>query len=371
MVESAFHNSPETVCCTAMVENTGAGMNTLSLITKVQIERAAAFPAKFADNPIRAASLDTIQRRNAILDAVFYDVDAMTEEETSDLAFWLAREGAVILVPPSGADRLKVFLTAEDFLKGAPSVAALAIAGVGSSALGAAAFARNVADAIGGPVAAVVSGYGIADVLTEALGGFFWFGALNSVRHAFEPLDAMTKMFSRSEHASKNNSWTRTSKDTETVIALLQDKRFSPGLLVGHSKGNLVLSEALYALVQEQPKVAERVSERSRIVTISAKIGMPSIFQHVIDVVGEWDWFGALNSRPDIRADLVVPHAWHSTNSNFPMGMGIDVPQFLARAMTMFESEAPPARTARLSLILDAPQRAAAALRKSSTSDRT
>ncbi|MCA1367181.1 hypothetical protein I6F15_07190 [Bradyrhizobium sp. BRP14] len=337
-------------------------MKTLSVITNVQIQRAAAFPAKFADNPIRAASLDTLQRRNAILDALFYDIEAVTKEETPDLAFWLAREGAVILVPPTGTDRLKVFLSAEEFLKGAPSVAALAIAGVGSSALGAAAFARNVADAVGGPVAAVVSGYGIADVLTEALGGFFWFGALNSVRHAFEPLDAMTKLFSRTERAS-NNALTRTSKDTETVVALLQDKRFSPGLLTGHSKGNLVLSEALYALGHEQPKVAERVAEKARIVTISAKIGMPSLFKDVIDVMGEWDWFGALNSRPDIRADLVVPHAWHSTNPNFPMGMGINVPRFLARAMTMFETDTPPERTARLSLIFDAPQRAAAALR--------
>ncbi|APG86812.1 hypothetical protein SAMCCGM7_pB0096 (plasmid) [Sinorhizobium americanum CCGM7] len=341
-------------------------MKSLSVITNVQIERAAAFPVKFADNPVRAISLDTIQRRNAILDAVFYDVDAVTEEETPDLAFWLAREGAVILVPPTGSGRLKVFLSAEDFLKEASRAAALAIAGVGSSALGAAAFARNVADAIDGPVAAVVSGYGIADVLTEALGGFFWFGALNSVRHAFEPLDAITKMFSRSENA-KNDSWTRTSKDTETVIALLQDKRFSPGLLVGHSKGNLVLSEALYALAKEQPRVAQLVSTQSRIVTISAKIGMPSVFNNVIDVMGEWDWFGALNSRPDIRADLVVPHAWHSTNPHFPMGMGIDVTRYLSDAMTMFETETPPARTARLSLVLDAPQRAAAAIRQNSS----
>lgn len=66
-----------------------------------------------------------------------------------------------------------MFLTPEDFLRHAPSANALAIAGVGSSALGAAAFARNVADGLGEPVAAVVSGYGLADVLTEALGGFF------------------------------------------------------------------------------------------------------------------------------------------------------------------------------------------------------
>ncbi len=81
-----------------------------------------------------------------------------------------------------------------------------------------------------------------------------------------------------------------------------------------HSKGNLVLSEALYAIEGEHPLLAEAVATRSRIVTISAKVGMPSLFKDVIDVVCAWDWFGALNSRPDISAEVVVPHAWHSTN---------------------------------------------------------
>lgn len=209
----------------------------LSVLTNVQLERAAALPAKFTDNPFRAVTLDAIQRRNAVLDAVFYDVNAVTHEETPDLAFWLAREGAIILVPPTGEGRLRVFLTPQDYLQKAAPVAALAVAGVGSSALGAAAFARNIADGLGQPVAAVVSGYGIADILTEALGGFFWFGALNSIRHVFEPLDAFTKMFSRTELLENGNLWTRTSKDTETVVALLEDERFSPRVLAGHSKG--------------------------------------------------------------------------------------------------------------------------------------
>jgi hypothetical protein len=341
-------------------------METLSVLTNVQIERAAALPAKFVDNPFRVATLDLIQRRNAVLDAVFYDVNAVTREETPDLAFWLAREGAIVLVPPTGKGRLRVFLTPEDYLREAAQVAALAIAGVGSSALGAAAFARNIADGLGEPVAAVVSGYGLADVLTEALGGFYWFGALNSMRHLFEPLDAFTRMFSRTEQLENGYLWTRTSKDTETVIALLEDQRFCPRVLVGHSKGNLVLSEALYAITQERPDLAAEVSARSRIITISAKVGMPPIFKDVIDVMGEWDWFGALNSRADIPADIVVRHAWHSTNPGFPMGMGIHVPQAIKQAMSLLQTSSKPARAARLSPILDAPQRATAAMRSTS-----
>lgn len=338
----------------------------LSVLTNVQLERTAALPAKLTDNPFRTAALDTLLRRNAFLDAVFYDVNAVAHEETPDLAFWLAREGAIILVPPPGKGRLKVFLTPEDYLREQMPVAALAIAGVGSSALGAAAFARNVANGLGEPVAAVVSGYGLADILTEALGGFFWFGALNSIRHAFEPLDAFTKMFSRTEKRDSNSLWTRTSKDTETVIALLADERFSPRVLVGHSKGNLVLSEALYAIANERPDLAEKVAAQSGIITISAKVGMPSTFRDVVDVVGEWDWFGALNSRPDIPADLVVPYAWHSTNPDFPMGMGINVPQAIGTAMSKPKTAPKPARASHFSVILDAPQRATAAIRSAS-----
>lgn len=306
----------------------------LPVLANVQLERVAAFPEKFSDNPLRAMTLSTIQRRNAALDAVFYDIAAITPEEAPALAFWLAREGAIVYVPPTGAGRLEVFTTVEAFLDEARPVAALALAGVGSSALGAAAFARNVADAVGGPVAAVVSGYGLADLMTEALGGFFWFGALNGIRHAFEPLDTATKLFTRSEQAETLSLLTRTSRDTETVVALLADPRFSPPLLVGHSKGNLVLSEALYALAREKPAIAQSLAARVRIATVSAKVAMPPPFKDVIDIIGGWDWFGALNSRPDIAAEVVVRGAWHSTNPAFPLGMGLRVTETLRRALT-------------------------------------
>lgn len=340
-------------------------MQTLSTLSAVQIGRAVAFPAKVADNPVRAVALDGLQRRNAALDAVFYDVGVVTPQEMPCLAFWLAREGAILVVPPTGQGDLQLFLTPEAYFHDGGPVAALAVAGVGSSALGAAAFGRNVADALGQPVAAVVSGYGLADVLTEALGGFFLFGGLNSLRHLFEPLDALSKLFTRTESSSGGVAWARTSKDTETVIALLKDPRFSASLLVGHSKGNLVISEALYAIDAEDRLRFEVMAERLRIVTISAKIGMPPACRNVIDVMGAWDWFGALNSRPDIDSDFTVPHAWHSTNRDFPLNMGMDVARILTEVLPMFEAPRPASASApaALAAVLDAPQRAAAALR--------
>ncbi len=341
-------------------------MGTLSTLSNIQIDRAAAFPKKFADNPFRTLALGEIQHRNAALDALFYDVGIVGADETPNLAFWLAREGAIIVVPPSDRGKLRVFLTLRDFFRDGGSVAALAVAGVGSSALGAAAFARNVADALDKPVAAVVSGYGLADVLTEAVGGFFWFGGLNSLRHLFEPLDAVSKMFSESERSlelAEGAFWTRTSKDTETVVALLKDERFTAQLLVGHSKGNLVISEALYAIAAEDEDQARSLANRCRIITISAKIGMPRLFHDVIDVIGEWDWFGALNSRPDLPADYVVPRAWHSTNPDFPMGMGIDVTATLHKVLAMRPSTQAVRPLKNASEIFDMPQRMTAAMR--------
>src|SRR4051812_35441018 len=115
--------------------NPEIAMTTLSTLGGVQLNRAAAFPAKFADNPFRAVALSTLQRRNAALDSVFYDVGVITPEETPDLAFWLAREGAIVAVPPSGQGRLRLFLTPEEFYRDGGAVAALTVAGGGSSAL--------------------------------------------------------------------------------------------------------------------------------------------------------------------------------------------------------------------------------------------
>ena len=49
------------------------------------------------------------------------------------------------------------------------------VTGVGSSALGSAAFAWNVSEALAEPVAAIVPGYGLADLVPQALGGWFGF----------------------------------------------------------------------------------------------------------------------------------------------------------------------------------------------------
>ena len=99
--------------------------------------------------------------------------------------------------------------------------------------------------------AAVGSGYALAGLVTVAGGGWFWFGGLNSLRHSLKTLDIRSRTTSLAGASISTDaaiSLERLSLDTKTVSALLADDRFNFSLLTGHSKGNLVLSEALFAL---------------------------------------------------------------------------------------------------------------------------
>lgn len=90
------------------------------------------------------------QQRNAALDALFYDVGNLTEAERNSLLRETNREGSILVVWPSGAKGARGVRKFGDYetLRAAPGalLARFAIAGVGSSDVGAAAFARTVAD---------------------------------------------------------------------------------------------------------------------------------------------------------------------------------------------------------------------------------
>ncbi len=269
--------------------------------------------------PGHTAALEAFRRRNAALDAVFYDVGKITPAEAGDLAPWLASEGALLIVSPSSNKSIQLCADLDRFAEcGGKAVRIVAVSGVGSSALGAAAFARNIADALGEPVAALVSGYGLSDLLTEAMGGWFYFRLLNGLRHQFEALDAMFH-FGLDDVARGNLqasdtplNLARSSRDTRVLAGLLSDPRFDIQLLAGHSKGNMVISEALYNLGATRP---QHLDPDMTIVTVSAIIGMPGRFRKVIDVIGWWDWLGAVNSNPWLWAERRIPQAGHHTNT--------------------------------------------------------
>ena len=271
------------------------------------------------------ALLEPFRRRNAAIDALFYDIDAIAPDEIPPLGDRLACEGAILVVAPTGGPPLGAYATIEDFFASpdAAGTHALAVAGVGSSAIGAAAFARNVADAIDAPVAAVISGYGLADLPTEALGGVLWFGALNGLRDLFEQWDRAAGTSQAAEDAlsrCEEGELVRLSIDTRSVMALAKSGGFD--LLVGHSKGALVISEALFELKRIDRARSDALAHAAQLVTIGARIAMPSGYA-VLDIIGAWDAIGALNSRANIPADICVPRAMHHTNPHVPFPLRV------------------------------------------------
>ena len=135
--------------------------------------------------------------RNAMFDSIFYDVGSLTFEECIHLSPMADRKGKVIVVSPTGSPKtpsIRHYQSVPEFIHSPDwnSVFAVAVTGVGSSVVGTAALARNVADAckdmVGddGDVAGVVSGLGASDVVQEGMGGYFFYGMLNQYRFLFE-----------------------------------------------------------------------------------------------------------------------------------------------------------------------------------------
>ena len=284
-----------------------------------QFTRALSLPWRFFGTPPSAAFLEGLRQRGVLLDALFYDVKVIRHEEAAELAPEKVGEGAVLIVPPSGGEALRVCPDLDDyFAHGGGDISTLTVAGVGSSALGTAAFARNVADAVGAPVAAVVSGYGLADLANEAAGGFLWFYGLTNLHDLREKLDHSLDWVRAAESGAflGRPDPAPSGHDTDTVLALVKDDRAKISRIVAHSKGTLVVSDALHALQRTDRQRSDTLGESVHIITVSSRIKMPRSCRQVTEIVGRWDRIGDFAMRREAPPDVVVPDAWHHTNTD-------------------------------------------------------
>lgn len=288
-------------------------LRTLNLVARRRSQTAQADSTGF---PLLDGLLEPLRQRNAYFDTEFYNVKNLTPAEVETLAPRLAKEGMILLVPPSGAGAVRHFPDIDAFIAGGgASVHTVTISGVGSSALGSAALARDVADAVGAPVAAVVAGYGATDVVTEGLGGYFLFGAANRLRYLLDLWGIKVPVVppGAPDEISDADVLAHWNPDVAALAALLADQRLSFTLLVGHSKGNLVISEALNSLQVHHSDALRRLEHAANIVTLSAIVEMPGRVW-TYDVIGMADALGAINSVPGIVPDLLLPFVAHTTN---------------------------------------------------------
>ena len=205
-----------------------------------------------------------------------------------------------------------------------PPIRNISITGVGSSALGSVAFAWNISSALGEPVAAIVPGYGVADVVAQALGGWFGFGFQSWLKQSAQRMLAATSpetarigralMLTAPGHQEENGApvFARGSGSSDVLHAILEE---GSGIhrLFGHSKGALVIENA----VADLPKPT---LEPLEIVTFGCPIveQPPAKYRQIL---GWFDALGLLNSWGN-APDMLIP-AQHTTNSWLPLSVPV------------------------------------------------
>jgi len=282
--------------------------------------------------------------RNSIFDVLFYDTPALGFCEKLEL---IARfsdydEGGMLLVRPrDAASPIEYYDLSHDLLRENPDLDAVVIPGVGSSPLGAAALARQVADAINRPVVGIIAGYGAADMMSEALGGWFDFGLRNRAqalvaawRRQFSPLRSESgDLLSR--YKLKSTTFLVDEPESNTLINILLQQGHKLRLLVGHSKGSLNIQNACNAVVRET-ELDPAGYAQLRVVTFGCGVTLPAAFSNLHQYVGTWDLLGRLNTPLALTFDSTlgwIEHRAHNLVSSNPLHMPVEA--LLAEALRL------------------------------------
>lgn len=299
-------------------------------------------PALWVEPAVR-----TCRYVNTLVDEIFYDVPGLQAEfarhdaamlaagekppsRIADLDARLNPEGSLLLIDAATAPYVHRYESVQKWLDSpypeTRAVGIVTITGVGSSALGSAAFGWDVSEALGLPVLAIVPGYGVADMILQGLGGWFGFGlfdflgAKTVAQEALALAQPEVAKIGRCLSASTPEAVTLAdapvyrhgSGSSDVLHSLLLH---SPGqfrMVVGHSKGALQIGNALRSLPPDRTHGLD-------VVTLGCPVARDAPGGVYRQYLGLFDLLGQLNSwwhRPD-----VWPLTWHSTNPAFPPEM--------------------------------------------------
>lgn len=263
---------------------------------------------------------------NSSTERKFYDTDNLSGDEQSWLLSRTTAEGAILVVAPNpDAKGLRINrYRAPLGLQGCPVdlPRRFAIAGVGSSDLGAASLARTVANHYDEPVGAIVAGYGRIDLMAEALDGWFVYGSANRLLHLNSLFRDSFDVFSRLSGLPPHplltaviDAWVpfiwTWGTETGTFYRLLCDNHCGIRSVTGHSKGSLSIAMTL-ALLEKfgQPDALKRAASME-ITTLGAVVSLPERYENVRQYLGAEDSLGEDNSILEID-HIRVPAAGHS-----------------------------------------------------------
>ncbi len=298
--------------------------------------------------------LYALRMSNTALDGLFYDVNVFWNElllrgtavvtatqsaphvtkafAELNLGALSNPEGSILVVDAGKAPYVQRFDDVPGFLKYASgdgrNIKTVTITGVGSSALGSAAFAWNISVTLGEPVAAIVPGYGVADVIQQGLGGWFGFGLTpwikKTVQEALAHIAPETAKIGRRLMMTVPDAATvetgapvfqRGSGSSDVLHEILIKSKYIDRVC-GHSKGALVIDNAIRDLPQA-------TSERLKVTTFGCPIPEDGRGAAYMQFLGLLDGLGLLNSWGN------KPEAWpithHSTNTLIPLSMPVSL----------------------------------------------
>lgn len=287
-----------------------------------------------------------VSLRNAMFDGVFYDTAVLSNEEQAlilSTAFEYDEGGMLLVWPATALREIEYFAKSKGLLERYPDVDSVAIPGVGSSVIGAAALARQVADIVQRPVVGIIAGYGAADVMSEALGGFFDFGRRNMVRALLAHWRREVAATTASEEAALRDRYDVASTtyladepESNTLLNIMLRHAEQLKLIVGHSKGALNIGNVLPEFVR-QTDLPPGAYENICVVTLGCGVAVPTAFKKVHQYLGSWDLLGMFNTPSTIRdhpheAHLeTIEHKSHNLAARNPWHMPVD--ELLRQAM--------------------------------------
>jgi hypothetical protein len=287
---------------------------------------------------------------NGAVDGIFYNTPGLTQALTrrdqvvatmqgsklpsriTDFNALRDPEGSLLLIDPATEPYVHRFENVKAFLQSpheaTQTVEIVTITGVGSSALGSAAFAWDVAAAVGKPVLAIVPGYGVADLFEQALGGWFRFGLRNWLHSKQTLQDTLAKFAPKAAAIGRNLSAStpnakssngapvfRYGSGSSDVLHDLMEHRTMPfHLLVGHSKGALQIGNAISSLPAAKTTNLD-------LVTMGCPIAedVPGVNYH--QFLGILDALGLLNMWGNWPEHWTW--SWHTTNPMLPPAMNV------------------------------------------------
>jgi hypothetical protein len=343
--------------------------------------------------PLIKPTLCALRLGNTAFDALFYDVSRMLTDlflhssiivtgtavspsprfsemtkgfSQLDLSASSNPAGSILVVDAGQPPRITRFEDVPHFISWVnahgQTLRSASVTGVGSSALGSAAFAWNVSAALDEPVIAIVPGYGVADAIQQGLDGWFevydaWFEMCDFwiKQMAVEGLARTMPLAGRSDRhlimtaradaeantgapvcrrRSRSSLPEGCTQSSNALHAILKDV---PNInrVFGHSKGAVAIKHAIHSLPRE-------TTQRLHVVTFGCVIAEDTPTARYSQFLGLIDGLGLLSSWGNPWHTLIRTH--HSTNTSIPLSMPVSV---LTRLAMMREAAQPLAITYR------------------------